>query len=599
MSFPKRNIIIALSAVMLLAAIGIACRQFAYVRPHRRLLRAESLMQSRPDSALQVLRQLWRPQWLMGENEALYALLMTQACYKNGLPVENDSLIRIATRHYATAGDPLRHAWSLFYEGQVARDTGDRNGALRLFQQAQLPAGQAGSPLLSFLLYNHWGNLIADEKPYEEGLEKLEAALHYARQLQDTAYIINTMDMISTSYIWLRQYDEAEECARQALRLAETAHDVSKYTGLCQQLAHALTWTGKHEEALAAINKALEWVHRAVPPLDSLVLCPYWSVKAHAFLHLQQYDSARYYTPKIGVDADFWGKAAYHLDMYRIEKGMGNNALALRHHELYSDYVDSLIAQKTNESLAALQKKYDYEKFQNENIRLEAENRQLFLGILCAFLAVAATVSFVFYIRGKWRREREALARARDLLLEQSRLQLQEKANELLQQRQALQEKEQALRESMRRETGLKDSLSETERKLEEYDLRQQALKEQLFKTNDAVRRIKEMDGLDSVQKVKRGKEYRLSAQEQADLFAAINACHNDFEQRLRVAYPSLSDDDVYLCCLLRMGISSRSIAILLGIGEGALRTRKYRIKCEKLDVPPQYESLEDFLRAF
>ena len=153
MHFTQKHIKIAISTVALLAAIGTACWQLAHVRPRRQLLCAESLMQSRPDSALQALRQLRRPQRLMGENEALYALLMTQACYKNGLPVENDSLIRIATRHYATAGDPLRYAWSLFYEGQVARDTGDLRHALDCFQKAGGMASKCDDYKLFDLLY--------------------------------------------------------------------------------------------------------------------------------------------------------------------------------------------------------------------------------------------------------------------------------------------------------------------------------------------------------------------------------------------------------------------------------------------------------------
>ena len=176
---------------------------------------------------------------------------------------------------------------------------------------------------------------------------------------------------------------------------------------------------------------------------------------------------------------------------------------------------------------------------------------------------------------------------------------MQEKADELLRQGQALQEKEQALRESMRRETGLKGSLSAMKRQLAQYASQQELLKKQLFKTNEAVQRIKEMDGLSNAQKVKKGKEFRLSLQEQMNLFAAINACHHDFEGRLRTACPTLTDDDIYLCCLLRMGISSQSVALLLGISEGALRTRKHRIRHGKINVPPQYESLEDFLRAF
>ena len=547
MFFARKNIIIAVSAVLLLAAIGTACWQLAYVRPRRLLARAESLMQARPDSALHTLQQLRRPQWLMGENEALYALLMTQACYKNGLPVENDSLVRIATRHYATAADPLRYAWSLFYEGQVARDTGDRNGALRLFQRAELPAGQAKSPLLSFLLYNHWGYLISNEKPYEEGLQKLETALQCAKQLKDTAYIINTLDKISMSHIRLRQYDEAEACARQALRLAETAHDVSKYAGLCQQLAHALTWTGKHEEALMAINKALEYANRAVPPLDSLALRPYWAVKTDAFLHLQQYDSARHYTQKAGVGDGFGGLAAYHLSLYEIEKGAGNIALALQYHECFSHYLDSLTAQKTNESLAALQKKYDYEKFRNENLQLKAERRLRWM-ILGCFMVVGVAV--FYYVYRKVKRKKERIIREKDNLLER-------------------------------------------------YAAQQEELKDRLFKAHDAVKRIEEMDGLNSAQKVQTRKDLQLSKREKANLFAAMNLCHNDFEKRLRTAYPSLTDDDVYLCCLSRMGVSNENIVILLDTNDAALKKRKYRIKHDKMNVPPQYASLEDFLRVF
>ena len=48
----KNNKWVAVSAVLLLAAIGTACWQLAYVRPRRLLARAESLMQARPDSAL-------------------------------------------------------------------------------------------------------------------------------------------------------------------------------------------------------------------------------------------------------------------------------------------------------------------------------------------------------------------------------------------------------------------------------------------------------------------------------------------------------------------------------------------------------------------
>lgn len=55
-------------------------------------------MTEHADSALHILQKFNNPQHLYGENAALYALLMTQAQYKNYIPVENDSLIHIAVR---------------------------------------------------------------------------------------------------------------------------------------------------------------------------------------------------------------------------------------------------------------------------------------------------------------------------------------------------------------------------------------------------------------------------------------------------------------------------------------------------------------------
>lgn len=45
---------------------------------------------------------------------------------------------------------------------------------------------------------------------------------------------------------------------------------------------------------------------------------------------------------------------------------------ALEYHELYANYVDSVILYKEQERLMEWQKKYDYSLLQNENIYLKA-----------------------------------------------------------------------------------------------------------------------------------------------------------------------------------------------------------------------------------
>jgi hypothetical protein len=64
------------------------------------LARADSLMETHPDSALTLLKHITDSKGLSSSNQALYALLMSRALDKNNIEVQSDSLIRIATAYY-------------------------------------------------------------------------------------------------------------------------------------------------------------------------------------------------------------------------------------------------------------------------------------------------------------------------------------------------------------------------------------------------------------------------------------------------------------------------------------------------------------------
>lgn len=71
-----------------------------------RLAVAERQMAEHPDSALLTLRQIDATS-LNRHNTALYALLLTQAQYKNDITATSDSLINIALDYFPTASATL------------------------------------------------------------------------------------------------------------------------------------------------------------------------------------------------------------------------------------------------------------------------------------------------------------------------------------------------------------------------------------------------------------------------------------------------------------------------------------------------------------
>lgn len=84
-----------------------------------RLDSADSLMESRPDSALRILESINRDSITVDATKARYALLMSQALDKNYIDVTSDSLIATATRYYADRPDSPEFMKSLFYQART------------------------------------------------------------------------------------------------------------------------------------------------------------------------------------------------------------------------------------------------------------------------------------------------------------------------------------------------------------------------------------------------------------------------------------------------------------------------------------------------
>lgn len=82
--------------IIVIVAITIG----SYTGTSTKINTAEQLMETAPDSALHILKQIHRTELIGTSNRALYALLMSQALDKNDIKVESDSLIRVATDYY-------------------------------------------------------------------------------------------------------------------------------------------------------------------------------------------------------------------------------------------------------------------------------------------------------------------------------------------------------------------------------------------------------------------------------------------------------------------------------------------------------------------
>ncbi len=122
---PLSPLFLLLSAAVSLLMLSAACGRSSQLRDT--LQRAENLMEEHPDSAYALLAPLRVDTNDTPEDQALHALLLTQAMHKTYRiwrdSVENiafsDSLIRIAVDHYEKNNNDARLMVSYYYQGEI------------------------------------------------------------------------------------------------------------------------------------------------------------------------------------------------------------------------------------------------------------------------------------------------------------------------------------------------------------------------------------------------------------------------------------------------------------------------------------------------
>lgn len=120
--------------------------------------------------------------------------------------------------------------------------------------------------------------------------------------------------------------------------------------------------------------------------------------------------------------------------------------------------------------------------------------------------------------------------------------------------------------------------------KLRENDLLQQTMEKVALKDQmqDLVNKIKEGTSHEKIENQVRAIELKQNPWN--DLVEKFKLLHPQFIEKLTIAYPQLTQNDLELCSLIKMNLSTKEIAQILRITDQSVRTKKYRL-LKKLDL--------------
>ncbi len=531
------------------------------------LLTADSLKYSDPAKALRIVDGMGK-EGDMEAQGALFALCKATATVLSGAMPQNDSLVQEAVQYYSVYGDSLRKAEACYAAALTYRSFDDQRRALSFFQQAgSAMQGVKDGGLLGFMLYRDWGLLMKAEPPYTEAMGKLRRAYGYAKAMGDATRMAEATNLIGYEQMFAGDMKGAYSRFRAAASMALKAGARRQVAESYKNMAVACNLMGLYAKALHYVDKATAC--RGYP--DPKVL---YSIKGSILAGLGRLDEARRFTEMSRKSGRYYDLATYYMLMYQIEKKQGDLAAALDMHERYALYLDSTYEQMSGGKLAEMQRLFDYSALRAERnaLRLESSRRGYMALAAVAMTLLVLVVAVLVYRRAK-AKARAAMA-LKDNLMSQSIARMKERNYELMKERQDFRD----------REAELSSSIVGKDEEIGRLRQRQQELKMRIFEADEVVAKIERTRSMNESKKIMSSQAIVLSDGEKAQLVQAADLCFDGFVERLKADFPTLSADDLCLCCLMRMGVSNQDICILLGIGDYTLRKRKYRMKTVKMN---------------
>ena len=577
----NKTLIIIVIIAATAAALSLGIYQKRTHQINASLLQIEQLMYERPDSAWKILQHMPSISQLRKEEQALHALLFTQAQYKNYIPVKSDSLLRIAEAYYRTSSDSLHKAWTLFYLAQYYRDSDEKEKALSYFQQANIASRNIENNQFKFLLNLHWANLLSDEDAENKGIEKYQTANKYAILLKDTLKQIDLFERWGWCYLLNGKYNQADSLFKEAMSLSMKTEIKFLEKNLLAQLATTAYLKKEYFLALNLINRSISLEK------DSTELYPLWANKANIFLSMNQYDSVRTYLQKDIRNSTLYQKAGKQKIWYQYEEKMNNLPKALEYSKRYAELLDTIYQKELSSKIIELQHKYDYSLIQSENKLLKIKRQRLYISLIAICMAVLTVAVIFFYKRREEKRKLAEQMRSKDDLMKEMRLQLQEKTIDL----HAAQEK------IIEKETALDKELSQREKMRSEYSSKEAAMRKEILRHSEIIRKMEQLNKMSQQDKIQ-SRSVVLSDEEQDNLAEVINICYNNFTDRLWKKFPTLTKADISLCCLIKIGISNSNMLYLLDTSKVALKKRKNRLKHDKMGMD-ENDSLDEFIMEF
>lgn len=559
------------------------------------LAKAEAMMYRYPDSALHILQGI-QPD-IPSENEqyATWALLMTQAQYKNQIE-QSDSLINIAYSYFTKHDNAQRKALALYYKGILRHESHHAEDALSFYLEAATEIEKTNDYQLGFLINSEVGLMYLYRKLNDYAMEYFEKAHHNAELSDNQTYIAFSFIYIARAFSQKKQYNKAIEYYEKAIKIGQVNNYPTILASATNETSFLFLKTGENKKALQYAKDCIK-IKKTDQRIFSL---------GDTYRYLKMYDSAYFYLNQACLSPNIHTARSAYQALYYISQEEKDYKKAVEYSNKLWFYQDSIGKTDRNKALIEMQEKYDQQKIINENNLSQIKKDRIIRNVLIALIILSFIIAITNYLyqrkivsqkqeisekEEKIRyftmkiHENETLINRNKMRIEELTIQMEgsleikEQWKEQNKIRQEIQQQNETLKLE---NNNLQNHISNYAQSLKEKSKELEAM-EHLSKENQYLHKreaflcnqlIKQTELFNKLKTTK-----YIDNKLWQEIKEKIDLLFDNYTKRLCHQIPSLTDGDIQICCLIKLRFSNGDIANMLAISPTSVSKRKLRLK--------------------
>jgi|GEM_PF-440179 len=383
----------------IIGVIVVSCQ--SHYTENETILRAESLLETAPDSSLNLLRTIQSPEEMSAADYAAWCLHYTHAQYKLDYLITSDSLIKISIDYYADGVLPKYSGLAYYELGCIGEMQQDKDKAMQAYKQSEEQLKKTDEYNLLGLVNYNMGYIYYQDEVFDKSLLFYRKAQHYfnrSKNFKNEAYTFIGMTKVISNLS--NKQDSLLFFFDKAKQLSLQNGDSSNYYNNLSDFAVILLFkTQEFEKAKKYLLDAYRSKKMNKRYIGNL---------AYAYAKLNVPDSAQFYFDKSLSDttnATNSSKSATFLVGAYVAKSQKNFEKAFNYYKLYDQYRDSVVSENKRSELYRIDKRYDLTLKERENTTLKIANRNKVIVIAVLLIVVLFVLVVLLFLRNRQKKQ--------------------------------------------------------------------------------------------------------------------------------------------------------------------------------------------------